>query len=57
MDPVREHLLGQGYIGHTLFSGIGSWANEPQLVGEPSDLGDTLPPSGIRAAMADISPV
>lgn len=45
------------YIGHTLFSGIGSWANEPQSVRESSDLGDPLPPTGMRAAMADISPV
>lgn len=45
------------YIGHTLFSGMGSWAKEPQSVGESSDRGDAVAPTGTRAAMADISPV
>ena len=36
---------------------MGSWANEPQSVGESSDLGDALPLKGMRAAIADISPV
>lgn len=45
------------YIGHTLFSGMGSWANEPHSVEESSDLGDAVVPTGMRAAMADISPV
>lgn len=44
-------------MGHTLFSGMGSWANEPQSVGDSSDRGDAVPPTGMRAAMADISPV
>lgn len=45
------------YIGHTLFSGMGSWANEQQSVEESSDLGNAVVPTGMRAAMADISPV
>lgn len=44
------------YMGQTLFSGMGSWANEPRSVGESSDFCDEFP-TGIRAAMADISPV
>lgn len=44
-------------MGHTLFSGMGSWAKEPQSVGESSDPGAAVAPTGTRAAMADISPV
>lgn len=45
------------YIGHTLFSGMGSWAKEPHSVGDLSDLGDAVPPTGMRAAIAAISPI
>lgn len=56
---VQELCLSEvySYSGHTLFSGIGSCAKEPQSVWESSDLGDVVPPMGMRAAMADISPV
>lgn len=45
------------YIGHTLFSGIGSWADESQLVAESSDFWDAAPVTGMWVAIADISPV
>lgn len=36
---------------------MGSCAGEPQLVSELSDFCDEVPATGMRAAMADISPV
>lgn len=45
------------YIGHTLFSGMGSWADGSQLLEESSDFWDAAPVTGMWAAMADISPV
>lgn len=44
-------------MGQTLFSGIGSWTKELHLLGDASSfLGWVLPQTGMRAAMADISP-